>query len=84
MAATNTRMSTNPVSDAARAMQRRSAASRWGGKSAEEKRAEMSALAKARWAKTKPKPRASVRRSNAGVERQPGSRRDNESNLNEN
>lgn len=41
------------ASDAARAMQRLSAASRWGGKSAEQKRAEMSALAKARWAKKK-------------------------------
>jgi len=52
------------ATQAARAMQRLSAASRWGGKSAEQKRAAMSALAKARWAKTKRKPRASVRRSN--------------------
>mgnify|MGYP006921406817 CR=1 FL=1 len=48
----------------AKEMQRRSAAARWGGKSAEEKQAAMSALAKARWAKIKRKPKASVRRSN--------------------
>lgn len=46
----------NPeVSKYMRALQRRSAARRWGGLSAEEKRAKMSALAKARWAKRKPK-----------------------------
>ena len=50
-----------------REMQRLSAASRWGGKSVAEKRAEMSALAKARWAKAKRKPKASVRRSNGEV-----------------
>ena len=36
----------------AREMQRRSAKSRWSGKSAEARRREMSALAKVRWAKT--------------------------------
>ena len=35
----------------AREMQRRSAKARWSGKSAEDRRREMSALAKARWAK---------------------------------
>ena len=45
------------ASDAARAMQRLSAASRWGGKTAEQKRAAMSALAKARWEKAKRKPK---------------------------
>jgi len=57
------------ATQAARAMQHLSAASRWGGKTAEQKRAAMSALAKARWAKTKRKPRASVRRSNAVITR---------------
>lgn len=36
----------------AREMQRRSAKARWSGKNAEARRREMSALAKARWAKT--------------------------------
>lgn len=52
------------VSNYMREMQRRSAESRWGGLSAEEKRAKMSALAKARWAKTKRKPKRVARRSN--------------------
>ena len=39
----------------AREMQRRSAKSRWHGKTAEEKRAEMSALARVRWAKASAK-----------------------------
>ena len=45
------------ISNYMRDMQRRSAAARWSGLSAEEKRAKMSALAKARWAKTKSKPK---------------------------
>ena len=53
------------VSDYMREMQRRSAESRWSGLSAEEKRANMSALAKARWAKRKPKRVA--RRSNTRI-----------------
>jgi hypothetical protein len=48
----------------AKEMQRRSAAARWTGKSADEKRAEMSALARARWSKTKRKPNRVARRSN--------------------
>lgn len=52
-----------------RELQRKSADSRWGGKSADEKRAKMSALAKARWAKNKHKPKASVRRSNGPDQR---------------
>jgi len=49
----------NPeVSKYMRAMQRRSAKARWGGLSADEKRAKMSALAKARWAKRKPQTRS--------------------------
>jgi hypothetical protein len=48
----------NPeVSKYMREMQRRSAEARWSGLSAEEKRAKMSALAKARWAKRKPQRR---------------------------
>ena len=46
------------VSAYMRDMQRRSAEARWSGLSAEEKRMKMSALAKARWAKRKPKARA--------------------------
>ena len=41
----------------AREMQRRSAKARWSGKTAEARRLEMSALAKARWAKTVRKPK---------------------------
>lgn len=52
------------ISNYMREMQRRSAESRWSGLSAEEKRAKMSALAKARWAKTKRKPKRAARRSN--------------------
>ena len=39
------------ISDHMRAMQRRSADARWSGISAAERRAKMSTLAKARWAK---------------------------------
>lgn len=56
------------ISDYMREIQRRSAEARWSGLSAEEKRAKMSALAKARWAKTKRKPRRVARRSNAAGE----------------
>lgn len=52
------------ISNYMREMQRRSAEARWSGLSAEEKRAKMSALAKARWAKTKRKPKRVARRSN--------------------
>lgn len=55
------------ISNYMRDMQRRSAAARWSGLSAEEKRAKMSALAKARWAKTKSKPKRVARRSNKRV-----------------
>lgn len=41
------------ISNYMREMQRRSAEARWSGLSTKEKRAKMSALAKARWAKTK-------------------------------
>ena len=54
----------------AREMQRRSAKARWSGKTADERRREMSALAKIRWAKTVRKPKASSRLPNGGVERQ--------------
>lgn len=58
----------NPeVSKYMRQLQRKSADSRWSGISAEEKRAKMSALAKARWAKTKRKPKRVARRSNGKV-----------------
>lgn len=57
------------VSDYMREMQRRSAESRWSGLSAEEKRANMSALAKARWAKAKRKPKRIARRSNRQTRR---------------
>jgi len=40
-----------------REMQRRSAKARWSGKTAEARRSEMLALAKARWAKTGRKPK---------------------------
>lgn len=50
-----------------REMQRRSVAARWSGISAEEKRVKMSALAKARWAKTKRKPKRVARRSNKQI-----------------
>lgn len=53
------------VSDYLRQMQRRSAESRWGGKTAAEKSAAMKALR----AKGKRKPKASARRQNAGTER---------------
>lgn len=43
------------VSEYMREMQRRSAESRWSGLSAEQRAAKMSAIAKARWAKTKRK-----------------------------
>ena len=48
----------------AREMQRRSAEARWSGKTAEERRREMSALAKARWEKTKRKPKRAARLPN--------------------
>ena len=48
----------------AREMQRRSAKARWSGKSAEDRRREMSALAKSRWAKTVRKPKRSARLPN--------------------
>jgi hypothetical protein len=52
------------VSDYMREMQRRSAESRWGGLSAAERKAKMSALSKARRAK-RPKTKRALRRSNA-------------------
>lgn len=56
------------VTEAARAMQRLSAVSRWGGKTDEQKRAAMSALAKARWAKHKrSKTKARGLRQNIGL-----------------
>ena len=48
----------------AREMQRRSAKARWSGKTAEARRREMSALAKARWAKTVRKPKRAARLPN--------------------
>ena len=51
----------------AREMQRRSAKARWIGLSAAERKAQMSALAKTRWAKTKRKPKRALRRSNADI-----------------
>lgn len=57
-------MPRSEISNYMREMQRRSAEARWGGLSAEEKRVKMSALAKARWAKTKRKPKRFARRSN--------------------
>ena len=48
----------------AKEMQRRSAKARWSGKTAEARRREMSALAKARWAKTVRKPKRAARLSN--------------------
>jgi len=48
----------------AREMQRRSAKARWSGKTAEARRREMSALAKARWAKTARKPKRAARLPN--------------------
>ena len=48
----------------AREMQRRSAEARWSGKTAEERRREMSALAKTRWAKTARKPKRAARLPN--------------------
>jgi hypothetical protein len=50
------------ISDHMRAMQRRSADARWSGLSIAERRAKMSALAKARWAK-RPKTKSALRRS---------------------
>ena len=55
------------ISNYMREMQRRSAASRWNGLSATERAAKMSALAKARWGKTKRKTKRKRRRSNAKV-----------------
>lgn len=57
------------ISNYMREMQSRSAKSRWRGLSAEEKRAKMSALAKARWAKTKRKSKRIARRSNSRDQR---------------
>lgn len=48
----------------AREMQRRSAKARWSGKTADERRREMSALAKVRWAKTVRKPKRIARLPN--------------------
>jgi hypothetical protein len=48
----------------AREMQRRSAKARWSGKTAEARRREMSALAKARWSKTKRKTKRAARLPN--------------------
>ena len=48
----------------AREMQRRSAKARWSGKTAEARRHEMSALAKARWAKIVRKPKRDARLPN--------------------
>ena len=45
-------------------MQRRSSKARWSGKTAEARRREMSALAKARWAKTARKPKRAARLPN--------------------
>jgi hypothetical protein len=51
-----------------REMQRRSAKARWSGLSAAERKAQMSALAKTRWAKGKPrKPKRAARLPNAEV-----------------
>ena len=49
----------------AREMQRRSAESRWSGKTADARRREMSALAKVRWAQTVRKPKRAARLPNA-------------------
>ncbi len=51
------------VSDYMREMQRRSAESRWGGLSAAERKAKMSALAKARWSKRSKTKRARLRQN---------------------
>lgn len=56
-----------PDNMTAKEMQRRSAKSRWGGKTAEARRREMSALAKARWAKTVRKPKRAARLPNEKV-----------------
>jgi len=48
------------------ALQRKSADSRWGGMSAEARRAKMSALAKARWAKRPKTKRARLRPNEKG------------------
>jgi hypothetical protein len=48
----------------AKEMQRRSSKSRWTGKTTEARRREMSALAKARWAKTVRKPKRAARLPN--------------------
>ena len=45
-------------------MQRRSSKARWSGKTAEARRREMSALAKARWSKTARKPKRAARLPN--------------------
>ena len=47
-----------------REMQLRSAKARWSGKTADECRREMSALAKARWAKTVRKPKRAAQLPN--------------------
>lgn len=52
------------ISKYMRDLQRKSADSRWSGLSAAEKAAKMSALAKARWSKTKRKSKRVARRSN--------------------
>ena len=57
----------------AKEMQRRSAESRWVGKTVEARRREMSALAKVRWAKTARKPKRAARLPNDQAEaRRPG------------
>ena len=59
----------NPaVSKYMSALQRKSADSRWGGMSAEARRAKMSAIAKARWAK-RPKTKRARLRQNAPDDR---------------
>ena len=58
-------------------MQRRSAKARWSGKTAEARRREMSALAKARWAKTKRKPKRSARLPNDKLTHPAGGERGN-------
>jgi hypothetical protein len=46
-----------------RALQRKSADSRWGGLTAEDKRAKMSALARMRWAERRKTKRARLRQN---------------------
>lgn len=57
------------ISDHMRQLQRRSADARWGGLSVAERKSQMSALAKARWAKRPKTKRVPLRPNSSSTEK---------------